>query len=47
MNKPEHVEEVKRAVVKARKTHRTWLASETALQETIAEFIKIMKRARA
>ena len=47
MNKPEHVEEVKRAAVKARKTHRTWLASETALQETIAEFIKVMKRARA
>ena len=47
MNKPEHVEEVKRAAVKARKTYRTWAASETALQRTIAKFIEVMKRARA
>jgi len=47
MNKPEHVKEVKRAAVKVRKTYRTWAASESALQKTIAEFIKVMKRARA
>ena len=47
MNKPEHAEEVKRAAVKVRKTHRNWAASETALQRTIANFIEVMKRARA
>jgi len=47
MNKPEHVEEVKRAAVKVRKTYRTWAASETALQRTIAKFIEVMKRARS
>ena len=47
MNKPEHVEEVERAAVKVRRTHRTWAASETALQRTIAKFIEVMKRARA
>ena len=47
MNKPKHVKKVKREAVKIRKTHQTWLASETALQETIAKFIEVMKRARA
>ena len=47
MNNPKHVKKVKREAIKIRKTHRTWLASETALQETIAEFIKAMKRVRA
>ena len=46
MNEPEHVEKVERTAVKVRKTYRTWLASETALQRTIAKFIKVMKRAR-
>ena len=46
MNKPEHVEEVTRAAIKARKTYRAWAASETALQKTIAKFIEVMKRAR-
>ena len=47
MNNPKHVKKVKREAVKISKTHRTWLASETALQEAIAEFIKVMKRVRA
>ena len=46
MNEPEHVEKVERTAVKVRRTYRTWLASETALQRTIAKFIKVMKRAR-
>jgi len=47
MNNPKHVKKVKREAIKIRKTHRTWLASETALQKTIAEFIEAMKRVRA
>ena len=47
MNESEHVEKVERTAVKVRKTYRTWAASETALQRTIAKFIEVMKRARA
>ena len=44
MNKPEHVAEVEKTAVKVRRTHRTWDASESALQRTIAKFVKVMKR---
>jgi len=46
MNNPEHVEEVEKTAVKAHTTYRHWLASENALQRTIAKFIEVMKRAR-
>lgn len=43
MNKPEHVEEVKKASKKIHKTYMSWMGSERALQKAIYEFLAVMK----